>query len=199
MGMENQNERTGNIAFDNVIESVKLLHEYIQANDDETTFSIVLGGALKDETTMHCINVVVGDLNNPPIFDSAMQSLVNTMKESELIAKLIFTAYHTYNTNKNVKVVKLSVDSPLDALYLLKNIISNNIDIQNLDDLPPDLLNEIIQNMPSDLKKKFMERDFCDDPDCPTCKLRRKLILNDMNIDFNNFFFGNSPDQEKGN
>lgn len=200
MGTENQNVKTGNEAFDYVISSVQLLHEYIQVNDDNATFALVFGGTLSDENTMHCINVMVGNLSSPPVFEAALQSIVKTMKESDIMTRLIFSAYHSYQTNGKVKVVKMKVDSPLDALVLLKNIIDNVNSISDLEQIPSDLLEMIINNLEPDVAKRFYNEELCDDPNCPACSIKRKLRKKGEYVDFSDFpFFGKDTKGEKGN
>ena len=183
MGTDNQETKTGNQAFDNVIESVHLLHEYIYAVDDETTFALVLGAVLNDENVMQGVSINVGNLQNPPIFDAGVKILANAMKNNELIARLVIQAYHNYKTKGNVKVVKLTVDSPLDALMMLKNMLSNGETIPELSQLPPELAKMIAEKIP-DLAKilshkmpsfeEFMDNsEPCDNPLCPVCAFKR--------------------------
>lgn len=182
MRTENQNVETGNPAFDNVISSMKLLHEYIHSVDDETTFALVVGGALNDENVMQGISVNVGNFQNPLIFDTVVKILTKAMRESDLIARLIIQAYQSYESKGNVKIVKLSADSPLDALMILKSIIEKGGKVSDLDRLPPELAN-IISQIPDlekilskkipDLEELMDNSEPCNNPLCPVCAFKR--------------------------
>ncbi|PXV66827.1 hypothetical protein CLV62_10488 [Dysgonomonas alginatilytica] len=183
MGTKKQNATTGNQAFDNVIESVQLLHEYIYAVDDETTFALVLGGAINEEDVMQGISVNVGNFQNPQIFDTAVKVLTNAMRENDLISRLIIQAFENYRNKGNVKVVKLSVDSPLEALIVLKSLIENGGKVPDLDQLPPELAKVISQKIPDlaellsskipSFEEMLEESEPCDNPLCPVCAFKR--------------------------
>jgi len=183
MGTDYQDVKTGHQAFDNIITSLEILHNYIQEHEDEATFAILIGGA-KVDNNYHLCNSFTGDLRNPKIFKAAIQSITNTMRESDLFTKLIIAAYHNYKSEGNIKVVKLTVDSPFDALMLLKKLINQENNVPDLDDLPLELLQALVDSLPPDIAKGFYEKELCDDPDCPICaikqRLRTKQNVNDL-------------------
>lgn len=199
MGTQNLNEVTGNEVFDNIISSLQLLHEYIQVNDDDLTFALFFGGVAQDNGMLP-VNSSVGDLSNPTIFKAAVHSLSTTMKESDKFAKLIIAAYHSFQSDSNVKVLKFSVESPLDALMMLKSLVNEGNSTSILDKIPIEVLESIIDMLPPEFAKGFYDNDLCDNPNCQICNMKRKFNRDKGFPEiFDSPIFSKRTDEDKGN
>ena len=176
MKNEDKSKPTGYKAFDEVIESVRSLAEHLDKTKDELSFAFLLGGAYNEEEHgMHLISTEVGKLEHPEVYEAAVELFVSTMKKNDLFARLIMETFFKFQ-NKEAKVVKLSVDSPIEALMVLKNIIANEGHLPDLDKLPPELKKRLPE-LKEYLAQKIAEQNDkkqTDDYPSPIFPLKKK-------------------------